>query len=103
MARVGGVFSVSGPVVVAEKMAGAAMYELVRVGHNNLVGEIIRLEEDRSARGGAHRQVVRLGHALGLPAEPVRGPRGRVLISDAGRAGVAPPTTTAAARGGPEW
>jgi hypothetical protein len=27
-------------------MAGAAMYELVRVGHNELVGEIIRLEGD---------------------------------------------------------
>ena len=25
-------------------MAGAAMYELVRVGHGQLVGEIIRLE-----------------------------------------------------------
>ena len=25
-------------------MAGAAMYELVRVGHDQLVGEIIRLE-----------------------------------------------------------
>jgi len=48
MARVGGVFSVSGPVVIADKMLGAAMYELVRVGHNNLVGEIIRLEEDRA-------------------------------------------------------
>ena len=48
MARVGGVYSVSGPVVVADKMSGAAMYELVRVGHFNLVGEIIRLEEDRA-------------------------------------------------------
>ncbi|KNC46441.1 V-type proton ATPase catalytic subunit A [Thecamonas trahens ATCC 50062] len=38
--------SVSGPVVVAEEMHGAAMYELVRVGHDNLVGEIIRLEGD---------------------------------------------------------
>ena len=46
--RVGSVFSVSGPVVVAEKMLGSAMYELVRVGHNSLVGEIIRLEEDRA-------------------------------------------------------
>ena len=46
--RVGSVYSVSGPVVIAEKMLGAAMYELVRVGHNNLVGEIIRLEEDRA-------------------------------------------------------
>jgi len=27
-------------------MAGAAMYELVRVGHYELVGEIIRLEAD---------------------------------------------------------
>ncbi|XP_055938624.1 V-type proton ATPase catalytic subunit A [Argiope bruennichi] len=40
----GFVFSVSGPVVTAEKMSGAAMYELVRVGHYELVGEIIRLE-----------------------------------------------------------
>ena len=48
MARVGGVYSVSGPVVIADNMLGAAMYELVRVGHNSLVGEIIRLEEDRA-------------------------------------------------------
>ncbi|GIY45433.1 v-type proton ATPase catalytic subunit A [Caerostris darwini] len=40
----GYVFSVSGPVITAEKMSGAAMYELVRVGHYELVGEIIRLE-----------------------------------------------------------
>jgi len=38
------IYSVSGPVVVAEQMSGAAMYELVRVGHHQLVGEIIRLE-----------------------------------------------------------
>ncbi|KAF3640967.1 V-type proton ATPase catalytic subunit A [Capsicum annuum] len=37
---------VSGPVVVADGMGGAAMYELVRVGHDNLIGEIIRLEGD---------------------------------------------------------
>ncbi|KNC83099.1 V-type proton ATPase catalytic subunit A [Sphaeroforma arctica JP610] len=42
----GAVFSVSGPVVVADGMTGAAMYELVRVGHQELVGEIIRLEAD---------------------------------------------------------
>lgn len=40
------VLSVSGPVVIANKMSGAAMYELVRVGNNQLVGEIIRLEDD---------------------------------------------------------
>jgi len=42
----GYVYAVSGPVVTAEKMSGAAMYELVRVGHDELVGEIIRLEND---------------------------------------------------------
>jgi V-type H+-transporting ATPase subunit A len=36
--RFGSVFGVSGPVVIAEKMTGAAMYELVRVGHGELVG-----------------------------------------------------------------
>merc|ERR1711963_49028 len=42
----GVIFSISGPVVVAEKMKGSAMYELVRVGVYKLVGEIIRLEGD---------------------------------------------------------
>ncbi|XP_074020534.1 V-type proton ATPase catalytic subunit A-like [Numenius arquata] len=43
---VGSVHGVSGPVVTATRMAGAAMYELVRVGHAELVGEIIRLDGD---------------------------------------------------------
>jgi V-type H+-transporting ATPase subunit A len=43
---IGTILSVSGPVVIAEKMSGSAMYELVRVGHIELVGEIIRLEAD---------------------------------------------------------
>jgi vacuolar-type H+-ATPase catalytic subunit A/Vma1 len=33
-------------VVTAQKMSGSAMYELVRVGYSELVGEIIRLEGD---------------------------------------------------------
>lgn len=44
----GSIYSVSGPVVVAENMIGVAMYELVRVGHDNLVGEVIRIEADRA-------------------------------------------------------
>ena len=36
--RFGQVYGVSGPVVVAENMTGSAMYELVRVGHDELVG-----------------------------------------------------------------
>ncbi len=39
---------VSGPVVVADHMGGAAMYELVRVGKDKLIGEIIRLEGDNA-------------------------------------------------------
>lgn len=42
----GWVWGVSGPVVRADKMSGSAMYELVRVGYFELVGEIIRLEGD---------------------------------------------------------
>merc|ERR1711998_712699 len=44
--KVGIIFPVSGPVVVAENRGGSAMYELVRVGNQELVGEIIRLELD---------------------------------------------------------
>ncbi|KAK2467101.1 hypothetical protein APHAL10511_001359 [Amanita phalloides] len=44
----GQVFGVSGPVVIAENMIGAAMYELVRVGHDELVGEVIRIEGDKA-------------------------------------------------------
>ncbi|RUS19910.1 V-type proton ATPase catalytic subunit A [Endogone sp. FLAS-F59071] len=44
----GSVFGVSGPVVVAENMQGSAMYELVRVGHNELVGEVIRIDGDKA-------------------------------------------------------
>ena len=33
-------------VVVAEKMAGSKMYELVKVGYDKLVGEIIKLDGD---------------------------------------------------------
>jgi len=45
----GYIFKVSGPLVVAEGMSGAAMYELMRVGHSKLVGEIIKLEGDTAS------------------------------------------------------
>ena len=45
-AAMGRVRKISGPVVTAANMGGAAMYELVRVGAERLVGEIIRLEGD---------------------------------------------------------
>ncbi|UPK95138.1 hypothetical protein LCI18_006073 [Fusarium solani-melongenae] len=44
----GKIYSISGPVVVAEDMIGVAMYELVKVGHDNLAGEVIRINGDQA-------------------------------------------------------
>jgi V/A-type H+/Na+-transporting ATPase subunit A len=44
MAITGKVQRISGPAVIAEGMMGARMYDIVRVGSENLVGEIIRLD-----------------------------------------------------------
>lgn len=40
------IHSVSGPVVVGKNMAGCAMYELVKVGSQKLLGEVIKIEND---------------------------------------------------------
>lgn len=37
---------IAGPAVIAENLQGAKMYDIVRVGHEKLVGEIIRLDGD---------------------------------------------------------
>jgi V/A-type H+/Na+-transporting ATPase subunit A len=44
----GEVHRVAGPVVVARGMAGARLYDVVRVGHARLAGEVIRLDGDRA-------------------------------------------------------
>ena len=44
--QTGRVIKVAGPVVVAEGMAGARMYDVVRVGEMNLIGEIVELHGD---------------------------------------------------------
>lgn len=44
----GSIFSVSGPVIVAQNMTGVAMYELVKVGFDQLVGEVIRIDADKA-------------------------------------------------------
>ncbi|MHC4617783.1 MAG: V-type ATP synthase subunit A [Planctomycetota bacterium] len=43
------VVKVAGPVVVAEGMAGARMYDVVRVGELNLIGEIVELHGDQAS------------------------------------------------------
>ena len=43
------IVKVSGPLVVADNMESAKMYEVVRVGHEGLVGEVIRLEHGKAS------------------------------------------------------
>ncbi len=45
----GKIVKVAGPVVVAEEMFGARMYDVVRVGEENLIGEIVELHGDRAS------------------------------------------------------
>ena len=47
--KYGKIMKVSGPLVVAESMAGAKMYELVKIGWDRLVGEVIKLEKDTAS------------------------------------------------------
>jgi len=42
----GKITRISGPVIEADGMKGAKMYDVVRVGEENLIGEIIRLNKD---------------------------------------------------------
>lgn len=44
----GHVVRVAGPVVVAQDLSGALLYDVVRVGRRELIGEVIRLEEDEA-------------------------------------------------------
>ncbi|NPV59641.1 MAG: V-type ATP synthase subunit A [Actinobacteria bacterium] len=43
---VGSIAKVSGPVVSAEGMSGAKMYDIARVGELGLIGEVVRLDGD---------------------------------------------------------
>ncbi len=45
-AHKGRIIRISGPVIEADGMKGAKMYDVVRVGEENLIGEIIRLNRD---------------------------------------------------------
>lgn len=45
----GKIIKVAGPLVVADKMAGARMFDMVRVGEKALIGEIIELRGDRAS------------------------------------------------------
>ena len=61
----GKIVKVSGPVVVAENLSGAKMYDVVQVSQNKLIGEIIELNQDRATI-----QVYEETSGIG-PGEPV--------------------------------
>ena len=61
----GKIVKVSGPLIIAEGMAGAKMYDVVRVSSHELIGEIIEMRGDR-----AWIQVYEETSGLG-PGEPV--------------------------------
>lgn len=63
--NVGRIVKVSGPLVVAENMAGAKMFDVVRVSDKRLIGEIIEVRGDRASI-----QVYEETGGLG-PGEPV--------------------------------
>ena len=44
----GKIIRISGPVIEADGMRGAKMYDVVKVGEKNLIGEIIRLDKDNA-------------------------------------------------------
>ncbi len=73
----GKIFRVSGPLVVAEDMRGSQVYEIVEIGEEGLVGEVIALEEDKAIIQ-AHEDT--LGLKVG---ESVRG-TGAILTAELG-------------------
>ena len=52
MATIGKTIKVSGPLIVAENMADAKLYDVVRVSEKGLIGEIIELRGDKARRFG---------------------------------------------------
>ena len=46
--NIGKIIKVSGPLIVAENMADAKMYDVVKIGEKELIGEIIELRDDKA-------------------------------------------------------
>lgn len=61
----GSIAKISGPLVIARDMAGASMFDVVKVGNAGLVGEIIELKDDTASV-----QVYEETSGL-MPGEPV--------------------------------
>ncbi len=75
--KAGKIVKVSGPLVVADGMQGVEMYEVVRVGEEKLIGEVIELRGETASI-----QVYEVTEGLG-PGDPVY-PTGSPLVVELG-------------------
>lgn len=74
----GRIIKVSGPLIVAENMSDAQMYDVVKVGEKKLIGEIIELRADKASIQvyeetsglGVGESVVSTDHALSVELAP---------------------------------
>jgi V/A-type H+-transporting ATPase subunit A len=73
----GKIWRISGPLVIGEDMKGAQVYEIVEIGSQGLVGEVIGLEEDRAIIQ-VHEDTLEL-----KVGEPIRG-TGAILTAELG-------------------
>jgi V/A-type H+-transporting ATPase subunit A len=77
----GKIIRVSGPLVVAENMKGSRMYDVVHVGEEKLVGEIIELEKDlASIQVYEETEGIGVGQPVFLTGEPLSVSLGPGLI-----------------------
>jgi V/A-type H+-transporting ATPase subunit A len=49
LSSIGNIIKISGPLVVAEGMRDANMFDVVRVSEKRLIGEIIEMHGDRAS------------------------------------------------------
>jgi len=73
----GRIWRISGPLIIAEEMKGAQVYEIVEIGDEGLIGEIIGLEGDR-AMIQAHEDTLGLEVGQGVRRT------GRILTAELG-------------------
>ncbi|MBN1151755.1 MAG: V-type ATP synthase subunit A, partial [Dehalococcoidia bacterium] len=73
----GKIWRVSGPLVIADEMRGSQVYEVVEIGEEGIVGEVIGLEGDRAVIQ-AHEET------LGLRTGELVRPTGRILSAELG-------------------
>ncbi len=77
----GKIIRVSGPLVVAENMKGSRMYDVVHVGEEKLLGEIIELEKDlASIQVYEETEGIGVGQPVFLTGEPLSVSLGPGLI-----------------------